>query len=100
MRRVTPNQHHIEYGEDLSWSPPAGAVKFLVWGQPRVLTFDDLGVGATEIAYGGPAPAWTEIGGFDIAYGGPAPAWTEIGGFDIAADEKITPEKGAPLPGA
>ena len=83
MRRVTPNQHHIEYGEDLSWSPPAGAVKFLVWGQPRVLTFDDLGVGATEIAYGGPAPAWTEIGG-----------------FDIAADEKITPEKGAPLPGA
>ena len=83
MRRVTPNQHRLEYGETLSWSPPEGAVKFLVWTQPRVFTFDDLGVGATESAYGGPAPAWTEAGG-----------------YDITADEKITPEKGAPLPGA
>ena len=83
MRRVTPNQHRIEYGEVLSWSPPEGAVKFLVWSQPRVVSYDDLGVGASEVAYGGPAPAWTECGG-----------------YDIAADLKITPEKGTPLPGA
>ena len=83
MRRVTPNQHRLEYGEVLSWSPPVGAVKFLVWTQPRITSFDDLGVGATEIAYGGPPPAWTEAGG-----------------YDITADEKITPEKGTPLPGA
>ena len=83
MRSLTPNQHRLEYGEVLSWSPPEGAVRFLVWTQPRVFTFDDLGVGATERAYGGPPPAWTEAGG-----------------YDITADEKITPEKGVPLPGA
>ena len=83
MRRVTPNQHRIEYGEVLSWSPPEGAAKFLVWTQPRITVFDDLGVGATESAYGGAAPAWTEAGG-----------------YDITADEKITPSTGAPLAGA
>ena len=83
MGRVTPNQHRIEYGEVLSWSPPEGAVKFLVWSQPRVITYDDLGTVSTELAYGGAAPAWAEIGG-----------------FDITADAKITPDGGAPLPGA
>ena len=56
MGRVTPNQHRLEYGEVLSWSPPEGAAKFLVWTQPRVVTYDDLGVGASEVAYGGAAP--------------------------------------------
>ena len=83
MGRVTPNQHRLEYGETLSWSPPEGAVKFLVWSQPRVVTYDDLGVGASEVAYGGAAPSWSEAGG-----------------FDIAAGSKITPDGGTPLPGA
>ena len=83
MGRVTPNQHRIEYGEVLSWSPPEGAVKFLVWSQPRVVTYDDLGTVSTELAFGGPAPGWAEAGG-----------------YDITADAKITPDGGAPLPGA
>lgn len=83
MGRVTPNQHRLEYGEVLSWEPPEGAAKFIAWTQPRITVFDDLGVGATESAYGGPAPAWTEAGG-----------------YDITADAKITPDGGAPLPGA
>ena len=82
----TPNTHHLEYGESLSWSPPAGAVKFLVWTQPRVQTYADMGVSAIHTAYGGAAPGWTEAGG-----------------YDIAADAKIDPgadNKGTPLDGA
>lgn len=82
MRRVTPTLHHVEYGEAVTWTPPAGAVKFLAWTQPRVFTHDD------------PSP------NEELAYGGAAPAWTEAGGFDIARSAKITPEgKGRPLSG-
>ena len=86
MRSVTKapvRTHRLEYGEDLSWSPPEGAVKFLVWSQPIIQTYADDDV-PTDV----------------LAYGGAAPAWTEVGGFDIAADAKITPDaKATPLAG-
>ena len=85
MRRVTPTVHHVEYGEDLSWTPPAGAVKWLVWTQPRVTTHSqDEGLGVA----------------IDLAYGGPAPGWTEVGGWDAATAAKIAIDgKGQPLTG-
>ena len=69
MRRVTPNKHHLEYGEVLSWSPPAGADKFILWTMSRIHSHDDSVGGSPEVAYGGAAPAWTEAGGYDIGAG-------------------------------
>ena len=70
----------------MTWTPPARAVKFLVWTQPRVLAFSD----ADD----------TEGFAEGASYGGAAPAWTEVGGFDITNDTKIVPDtKGAPLAG-
>lgn len=64
--RATVYKHVIEYGETLSWQPPAGATKFIVWTQPTVQTYDDHATPSDLVAAGGKPPAWTEAGGYDI----------------------------------
>lgn len=64
--RATVYRHQIEYGETLSWEPPAGATKFIVWTQPAIQTYDQRATPSDLIAAGGKPPAWTEAGGYDI----------------------------------
>ena len=66
--RITPSRRELEFGERLTWSPPAGAASFGVWLKTSAYTHpeDDAGP-ATLRAYGGPAPTWVQAAGYDIA---------------------------------
>ena len=72
MTRATVYRHEIDYGEDATWTAPAGAAKWLAWRKTALhsLMGDE------------PSPGY-------VQYGGAAPAWAEIGGYDIAAAEEI-----------
>ena len=52
MTRATVYRHMIDYGEDLHWTPPAGAVVFFVWLK---FTADNT------------AMRWWRVAGWDIA---------------------------------
>ena len=51
-----PRRHSIEFGENLLWTPPAGATKFFVWAKQAL---DDS------------APRWTQVAGFNLATNAP-----------------------------
>ena len=75
MTRATIYCHEIDYGEDATWTPPAGAAKWLAWRK-----------GALQNAMGDDQPT---LPGAAVIYGGTPPAWVEIGGFDIAGNAVI-----------
>ena len=72
MTRATVYRHEIDYGEDATWTPPAGAVKWLAWRKTAL----------QSVMGDEPSPGYSQ-------YGGDAPAWKEIGGYDIAGDAVI-----------
>ena len=76
MGRVTPNIHHLEFGEDATWTAPAAATKWLAWRR-------------TELQ---PIHNATEPDGGGSGYGGSPPTWAEIGGFDVAGGAVISAE--------
>ena len=65
--RITPKRHDLEFGERLSWTPPAGASSFSVWVKsPAYTSPESSAEQADGRAYGGPAPTWVQVGGYDI----------------------------------
>ena len=62
---VSPMLHDIDYGETLTWSPPAGAARFFLWVKTDSHSwFDDRD--PSELTYGGNSPRWAQVGGYDI----------------------------------
>ena len=60
--RISPSRHEIEFGEGLTWLPPALAASFYVFDKtPAFSRADDSGTA------GGAAPRWVQVAGFDIA---------------------------------
>ena len=51
MRSVTATRHHIDFGEPLAWTPPAGAAVFYVWAKTAA---DD------------EAMRWRRLAGWDV----------------------------------
>ena len=60
--RISPSRHELEFGEGLTWLPPALAARFYVWDKtPAFSRADDSGTD------GGAAPRWVQVAGYDIA---------------------------------
>ena len=74
MTRAPVYRHRVEFGEDVAWTAPAGAAKWLAWRKT-----------ALQAAFG---TSVAELAGSTI-YGGDPPSWKEIGGYDIAGDAVI-----------
>ena len=49
---VIPRLHRLDFGEGLSWTPPAGAARFIVWA---------------KTAAADAAPRWLQVAGYDVA---------------------------------
>ena len=66
--RITPSRHELEFGERLTWTPPAGAASFGVWLKGPAYTYQNDDTGEVQLrAYGGDAPTWVQVAGYDIA---------------------------------
>ena len=58
--RISPRRHELEFGEGLTWLPPAQTRGFFVWDKtPAFSRADD---GGTD---GGAAPRWVQVAGYD-----------------------------------
>ena len=65
MTRAPVDRVFVEYGEDATYSPPAGADRFTAWRRTEIMP--PFGHGEAETSYGGLPPQWTMFGGYDIA---------------------------------
>ena len=70
MMRTPLTRVLIDYGEDATYEPPAGADRFTAWRRSEIM------------------PPFIEPNAV-TTYGGLPPQWTMFGGYDIAADEVI-----------
>ena len=71
--RITPSRHELEFGEGLSWSPPALASRFFIWDK-------------TEAFSGSAAPRWLQVAGFDIENGAPIIVQGQSTALTVSAD--------------
>ena len=94
MTRAPVYRHRMEWGEDATWTAPAGAAKWLAWRKtaPQA-AFDGANLGAATI-YGGDPPTWKEVGGFDIAGG----AVIEVADKLVETFESVATAAGATMP--
>ena len=65
MMRTPLTRVLIDYGEDATYEPPAGADRFTAWRRSEIMPpFIDA---QAETSYGGLPPQWVTFGGYDIA---------------------------------
>ena len=55
--RISPSRHELEFGEGLTWAPPALAARFYLWGKTAAFS---------SLKSEGAAPTWQQVAGFDI----------------------------------
>ncbi len=65
MMRTPLTRILIDYGEDATYEPPAGADRFTAWRRTEIMP--PFGHGEPETSYGGLPPQWAMFGGYDIA---------------------------------
>ena len=64
--RAIPTLHEVDFGESVTWVPPAGAARYYVWVKTDSHTwFDDRD--PSDMTYGGNSPRWAQVAGFDVA---------------------------------
>ena len=64
--RAIPTLHEVDFGESVTWVPPAGAARYHVWVKTDSHTwFDDRD--PSDMTYGGNSPRWAQVAGFDVA---------------------------------
>ena len=66
--RAPVNRIYVEFGEDVTWTPPDGATKYLAWRRTDIMPPFELSTEHVSgpTTYGGDPPRWTEFGGYDI----------------------------------
>ena len=63
--RAIPTLHEVDFGEPLTWVPPAGAARYHVWIKTDSHTwFDDRD--PSDMTYGGNSPRWAQVAGYDV----------------------------------
>ena len=63
--RAIPTLHEVDFGESLTWAPPAGAARYHVWIKTDSHTwFDDRD--PSDMTYGGNSPRWAQVAGYDV----------------------------------
>ena len=86
--RITPSRHELEFGEGLSWAPPALAARFYLWGKTSLFR-------RTPLGDGGDAPGWRQVAGYDIdngsriAIAGETTTFTVTAGGVVASWETV-----------
>ena len=95
MTRAPIYRHEVELGESVTWTPPAGAVRYLAWSRSDIMPTFDLSV-AAETSYGDDPPRWMEIGGFNLA----AAAVIEADNKGVEGFENICTADGFAVPWA
>lgn len=81
--RVPTNVHNLHHGEAVTWAPPAGTAKFIVWTMTPIFSFQSPDEESLLRWYGGNAPGWQPAGGYDIA--GDAALYADAGPARIDA---------------
>ena len=63
--RAIPTLHDVDFGESMTWAPPAGAARYHVWIKTDSHTwFDDRD--PSDMTYGGNSPRWAQVAGYDV----------------------------------
>ena len=63
--RAIPTLHEVDFGESVTWVPPAGAARYHVWIKTDSHTwFDDRD--PSDMTYGGNSPRWAQVAGYDV----------------------------------
>ena len=63
--RAIPTLHEVDFGESVTWAPPAGAARYHVWIKTDSHTwFDDRD--PSDMTYGGNSPRWAQVAGYDV----------------------------------
>ena len=64
--RAIPTLHEVDFGESVTWAPPAGAARYHVWVKTDGHTWFDSS-DPSDMTYGGNSPRWAQVAGFDVA---------------------------------
>ena len=77
MATINPSRHSVEFGESVTWRPPAGASRFFVWEKRSRQALPDMELEEIE-----------------------APRWIQVAGYDLEADAALTIDgpRGSPSP--
>ena len=63
--RAIPTLHEVDFGESVTWAPPAGAARYHVWIKTDSYTWFD-SADPSEMTYGGHSPRWAQVVGYDV----------------------------------
>ena len=63
--RAIPTLHDVDFGESMTWTPPAGAARYHVWIKTDSYTWFDM-ADPSEMTYGGHSPRWAQVAGYDV----------------------------------
>ena len=83
--RAIPTLHEVDFGESLTWAPPAGTARYHVWiktDSPYVVRFDR---DPSDMTYGGNSPRWAQVAGYDVDGG-------VVLDFPVAVNAKPIPD--------
>ena len=87
MSRIPIDVHEIEFGEDATYTPPAGADRWTAFRRTDLMPAMGVGMLTGE---GNPL----------VTHGGVPPTWAAIGGWNILTDAFIPPSEAAGVPKA
>ena len=63
--RAIPTLHEVDFGESVTWAPPAGTARYHAWIKTDSHTwFDDRD--PSDMTYGGHSPRWAQVAGYDV----------------------------------
>ena len=63
--RAIPTLHEVDFGESVTWVPPAGAARYHVWIKTDSHTWFDSS-DPSDMTYGGNSPRWAQVAGYDV----------------------------------
>ena len=86
MSRIPIDVHEIEFGEDATYAPPAGADRWTAFRRTDLMPAMGLGLSSEANP--------------QVTHGGAPPTWAAIGGWNILTDAFIPPSEAAGVPKA
>ena len=82
--RAIPTLHEVDFGESVTWAPPAGAARYHVWIKTDGHTWFDSS-DPSDMTYGGHSPRWAQVAGYDVDGG-------VVLDFPVAVNAKPVPD--------